>query len=192
MPTTAGDGAYQIKITLDGARPPIWRRVQVPGDISLAGLHQVIQAAMGWENYHLYAFFIDGKSYCPPDEDVEAGLSNDLDPSCFMLGQVLPAPGVRLSYVYDFGDEWRHDLLVEKTLPIEGGRTSPKCIAGRRACPPEDCGGIYGYAELVEAMKTSSHPRYAEIVDWLGQPFDADGFSVTAANEELRGLLGVQ
>ena len=192
MPASMQAGAYQIKVALGGVRPPIWRRVQISGDISLADLHQVIQAAMGWGNDHLYAFVIDGKSYCPPDEDVESELSNDLNPSLFTVRQVLPAPLLRFSYVYDFGDEWKHDLLVEKILPDSGGDARPKCIAGKRACPPEDCGGIYGFAELLEAMRTPSHPRYGELVDWLGQPFDADGFSVASANEALKGILGVQ
>ena len=174
---------YQLKITLKDIKPPIWRRLLVP-DCSLDGLHEVIQAAMGWENYHLYDFEVGGEHYTDPrgmdDLDME-------DASRAKLGQLAPEAKAKLRYTYDFGDNWQHEVLVEKVVSPEEGRTYPACIAGKRACPPEDCGGPWGYMEFAEAIKDPEHERHEEFLEWRGE-FDPEAFAVDVVNKNLKRL----
>jgi len=142
---------YQVKITLKYVRPPIWRRVQVRGDITLAKLHEIIQIAMGWFDSHLHQFRMGKVYYGTPDIDEFSEL-NLKDDSKAQLGRVLTKLKQKLIYEYDFGDGWEHEILLEKILPPEPGVRYPRCIGGARACPPEDCGGPGGYAELLEAL----------------------------------------
>ncbi len=172
---------YQLKITLKDIRPPIWRRVIVP-DCSLAKLHEVIQVAMGWENYHMYDFEAGGEHYTDPrgmaDLDME-------DASRAKLSQVAPEGKTKFRYTYDFGDNWQHEVLVEKILASEEGKVYPVCIAGKRACPPEDVGGPWGYMEFAEAIRDPEHEQHEEFLEWRGE-FDPEAFSVEEINEELR------
>lgn len=133
---------YQVKVGLRGAKPPIWRRLLVPADISLARLHTVIQVAFGWDDAH-------------PEAKVT-------------LEQVAPDVKAKIGYTYDFGDDWRHDVLVEKILDPEDSAGSPRCTGGRRAAPPEDCGGIWGYAALTEILADPTHPGHEDMLEWLG------------------------
>ena len=168
--TRATGKVYQLKITLKDIKPPVWRRVLVP-DCSLEELHEVIQAAMGWENYHLYDFEVGGRHYTDPrgmdDLDME-------DAGKVKLSGVAPEGKAKLRYTYDFGDNWQHEVLVEKVVPPEDGRKYPVCIAGKRSCPPEDCGGPWGYMEFAEAIKDPEHERHEEFVEWRGE-FDPEG-----------------
>ncbi len=177
----AAGKVYQLKITLKDIKPPIWRRVLVP-DCSLARLHEVIQAAMGWENYHLYDFEVGGERYTDPrgmdDLDME-------DASRAKLSRVAPTEKAKLRYTYDFGDNWQHEVLVEKILASEEGKEYPVCIAGKRTCPPEDVGGPWGYMEFAEAINDPDHERHEEFIEWRGE-FDPEAFSVEEVNEELR------
>ncbi len=177
----AAGKVYQLKITLKDIKPPVWRRVLVP-DCSLAKLHEVIQVAMGWENYHLYDFEVGGERYTDPrgmdDLDME-------DASRARLGRVAAREKAKLRYTYDFGDNWQHEVLVEKMLPSEEGKKYPVCIAGKRACPPEDVGGPWGYMEFAEAIRDPKHEQYEELMEWRGE-FDPEAFSVEEVNEELR------
>jgi Plasmid pRiA4b ORF-3-like protein len=174
---------YQLKITLKDIRPPIWRRVLVP-DCSLAGLHEVIQAAMGWENSHLYDFEVGGERYTDPrglaDLDME-------DASRARLSQVARKEKAKFRYTYDFGDNWQHEVLVEKFLLPEEGQEYPVCVAGKRACPPEDVGGPWGYMEFAEAIRDPEHERHEEFLEWRGE-FDPEEFDLDAVNEKLRRL----
>jgi hypothetical protein len=174
---------YQLKITLKDIRPPIWRRVLV-ADCSLAKLHEVIQAAMGWEDYHLYDFEAGGDRYSDPrgmdDLDME-------DAGRVKLSQIAPMEKAKLRYTYDFGDNWQHEVLVEKILPPEEGQTYPVCIAGERACPPEDVGGPWDYMEFAEAIRDPEHERYEEFLEWRGE-FDPEAFDLDAVNQGLRRL----
>ncbi len=179
----AAGKVYQLKITLKDIKPPIWRRVLVP-DCSLAKLHEVIQAAMGWENYHLYDFEVGGQHYTDPrgtdDLDME-------DASRAKLSQIATREKAKLRYTYDFGDNWQHEVLVEKILASEEGKVYPVCIAGKRACPPEDVGGPWGYMEFAEAIKDPEHERHEEFIEWRGE-FDPEAFDLDAVNEGLRRL----
>ncbi len=143
---------YQLKITLKDIRPPIWRRIQVSGDVKLSKLHQILQVVMGWTDSHLHQFVIRGKYFCEPNPEADFGLEKEIDEKTVRLSQVVPCASRRFSYKYDFGDGWRHEILVEKILPGERGTRYPVCLAGKRNCPPEDCGGPWGYAELLEAL----------------------------------------
>lgn len=183
QPTKGRKAVYRLKITLKDVRPPVWRRVQVP-DCPLTKLHEIIQAAMGWENYHLYDFEVGGERYTEPrgmdDLDME-------DASRVKLSQIAPKEKAKLRYTYDFGDNWQHEVLVEKVLPPEEGQTYPVCIAGKRACPPEDVGGPWGYMEFVEAIRDPEHERHEEFLEWRGE-FDPEAFDPDAVDEALRRL----
>jgi hypothetical protein len=172
---------YQLKITLHDISPPIWRRVQVK-DCTLAKLHDVIQTCMGWDGGHLHAFEIGGEQYGEPFPD---GSMEYHDSRRIKLSQ-LAAQGVqKFSYTYDFGDNWEHTIQMEKTLPAESGVRYPRCIDGARACPPDDCGGPWGYADFLEAIQNPKHPEHEDMVEWIGGEFDPEAFDVGAINAEL-------
>jgi len=174
---------YQFKVALIGTNPTIWRRVQVTGDYTLAQLHRVLQVVIGWENYHLCMFRIGRKEYGPPDPDGvdELGL---VDAKRIRLSAVLPNVGTAATYVYDYGDNWEHELLLEAIFMPAPDTTYPRCLAGERRCPPEDVGGIGGYADYLEAMFDPNHAEHQERMMWRG-PFDAEEFSLEKVNQEL-------
>jgi pRiA4b ORF-3-like protein len=182
----SGTLVYQLKITLrEVSKPPVWRRVLVPADITLRDLHEAIQQAMGWDDYHMHVFSTGRQEYGSPDP--ELGHVSDRKAR---LSQVLTGPGDRLRYTYDFGDDWEHDIVLEETRTAVPGETYPSCSAGKGACPPEDCGGTWGYAELKEILADSSHEGHQDMLDWLGldagQDFDPQEFSVAEVNARLR------
>jgi hypothetical protein len=159
---------YQLKVGLRGAKPPIWRRLEVPADTSLADLHHIIQVAFGWENCHLHVFETAYGAFGVADRELghrpEAPVT---------LEQVAPGTGDQLQYTYDFGDDWTHEIVVEKVLDRQPV-AYPRCTGGRRAAPPEDCGGIWGYAELVEVLGDPGHPEHDDRLEWLGLDSAAD------------------
>ncbi len=177
---------FQIKMTLKGIDPPIWRRIQTR-DCTLEELHEIIQGTMGWEFEHAYRFTVGGVDFAglAMTSDEEVG-----DACGTRLSAVLPTENrrPRFSYEYDFGDEWIHQLVVEERFPPEEGVKYPICVAGRRACPPEDCGGPWGYSEFVEAIGDSDHPRHEELLEWVGGEFDPERFDLEAVNHELRRM----
>jgi len=178
---------YQIKVGLRGAKPPIWRRLQVPADISLARLHTIIQIAFGWYDSHLHVFETPYGSFGTPDADL-----GHLAEAPVTLEQVAPRVNSKLRYTYDFGDDWDHDILVEKVLDRDETAAYPRCTGGRRAAPPEDCGGIWGYAELVEILNDPDDPEHQDRLDWLGLDGAADlapdRFDAIAVTRELSAL----
>lgn len=182
---TASTPVYRIKVTLRGSRPPIWRRFLVRGDASLADLHKTLQIVMGWTDTHLYRFDIGGETYGEPDPDWDIG-PPVRDARRVRLGQVLGGEDFRFEYVYDFGDYWEHVLMVERVLPAEEGAFYPVCLGGRGACPPEDCGGIWMYRELREALANPERPDHEEAVERLGPAFDPERFDLDEVNEALR------
>lgn len=184
----SGTLVYQLKITLRGvSKPPVWRRVLVPADITLNDLHGVIQQAMGWDDYHLHVFTTGWREYGSPDP--ELGHASD---KSVRLSEVLAGPGDRLRYTYDFGDDWEHDVVVEESLVAEPKQTYPRCVAGKGACPPEDCGGVWRYTWLKEVLADPSHEEHQDMLEWLGleagEDFDPKEFSVEAVNSRLRPL----
>ncbi len=182
--TGTGRTVHTIKITLRHSRPPIWRRVQVPSSSTLEQLHHIIQSAFGWEDYHMWVFETPSARY---------GIANrDLDirgAAAQRLGQVAPRAGAKLSYTYDFGDDWEHDIAVEAVADAEPGVTYPRCLTGRRACPPEDCGGIWGYDYLLEILADPAHEDHKERLEWLGldsaDDFDPAAFDLDEINTAL-------
>jgi hypothetical protein len=183
-----GDPVFQVKITLDGvADPPVWRRLLVPADIRLDRLHQVIQVAMGWEDYHLHVFSDGRTQYGIPDP--ELGFRDERKAT---LRDLAGGEGGRVRYTYDFGDDWKHDVVVEKLLAAEPGMGYPVCVAGAGACPPEDCGGVWGYAHLREILADPADEEHDDMLAWLGlgkaADFDPDRFDVDMANRALTAV----
>ncbi len=179
---TAKTKIFQLKIQLRDVRPPVWRRVLVPGESTLAELHEVVQIAMGWTDSHLHEFEVDGARYGLPNPDW--GMEDVADESRAKLFRVT-REGSRLGYTYDFGDEWRHDVTVEKALAPEAGTRYPTCIGGRRACPPEDVGGPWGYQDFLAAVSDPGHDEHEQWVEWVGGGFDPDAFDVAAVDKAL-------
>ena len=175
---------YQFKITLRGLRPLIWRRFQVPGDFKLDRLHRVIQRVMGWTDSHLHEFIVRGRHYGTPDP--EWGMRQVESERSARLCDVAPREKVRFVYVYDFGDSWEHDVLVEKIVESQPGQRYPACLAGQHACPPEDCGGYPGYIDFVAAISNPAHPEHAEMLEWVGGAFDPRAFDLAGVNRALR------
>ncbi|MFY9585780.1 MAG: plasmid pRiA4b ORF-3 family protein [Candidatus Acidiferrales bacterium] len=178
---------YQIKVTLRGSRPAIWRRIQVRSDITLAKLHRILQRVMGWTDTHLREFVIGGQYYGIPGQD-EGERRKTKDERNYTLGEVVAAASASFTYNYDFGDNWEHVLVVEAKLSPKGGVRYPVCLAGARACPPEDVGGLPGYEEFLEAMRDPTHPEHREFSEWIGGDFDPKAFDVDEVNQKLRSM----
>jgi hypothetical protein len=178
---------YQLKMTLHGSHPPIWRRIQVKPDITLAQLHRILQAVMGWTNTHLHRFFMRGSQYGIPDEGAMA-MRKTKDEHQHRLRDIVSGQASRLTYEYDFGDLWQHEILLESILPSEAGVRYPVCLAGARACPPEDVGGIPGYEDFLEATRNPEHPEHREYLEWIGGRFDPEAFDAAEVNRKLRRL----
>ena len=176
---------YQIKVTLDNSKPPIWRRLLVPSDVTLEKLHYIIQVAMGWTNSHLHQFIVDGIYIGEPHPDYGFEMQ---DERRIRLNQVTAQEGFKFRYEYDFGDSWLHTLLVEKVLEPEPGQQYPVCVKGRRACPPEDVGGVWGYAGFLEAIGDPNHSEHEMYLEWIGGEFDSEEFDLEETNEILREL----
>jgi hypothetical protein len=180
---------YQLKITLGGIRPPIWRRVQVDGSVTLAVLHQIFQIAMGWEGVHLHCFRVGQVRYSSPAPDTDFEDSGDESDEAVRLNEIARREKAKFVYEYDFGDGWEHAVLVEKIMEPEAGCKYPVCVAGQRACPPEDCGGPYGYLNYLEAMADPSHEAHEEMKEWIGDDWDAEAFDLEEVNTDLRRLM---
>jgi hypothetical protein len=190
MSTTKGASdhpIYQIKVTLKNTKPPIWRRLLVRSDSTLGDLHAIIQAAMGWWDYHLHQFIVGETYYGQPHPDYDDYLEM-LDEEYVTLGQVAPREGAKFDYEYDFGDGWEHRVLVEKIVPPEPGQAYPVCIKGRRACPPEDVGGTWGYADFLDAIRDPEHPEHDSYLEWIGGDFDPEAFDLDEVNDALSEL----
>jgi pRiA4b ORF-3-like protein len=176
---------YELKIVLLGAKPLIWRRLQVPGNANLGWLHAVVQTAMGWTNSHLHHFLTPEARYSDPRSIEDSGFGDepDRDEMKALLSEVAPRKGVRFGYEYDFGDSWEHEITVERILPPgSGSATAAVCLDGARACPPEDCGGIWGYVNLLDVLKNPKHPEHKGMKEWIGGTFDAEAFDRAVIN----------
>ncbi|HUS62411.1 MAG TPA: plasmid pRiA4b ORF-3 family protein [Acidimicrobiales bacterium] len=180
----AASDVYQLKVTLLDTKPPIWRRVLIDGGTTLDHLHEVIQAAFGWWNYHLHEFEVGRTRYDVPDPDEDWGEppQDERRPRIDSIAD----KGSSFRYTYDFGDGWDHRVVVEKVLPSDATPTVPACIDGRRACPPEDCGGTWGYRELLAILGNPAHPEHDARRDWIGRPFDPDAFDPSEFEDNLR------
>ncbi len=181
----AGDPLLQVRITLtDVDDPPVWRRVLIPAAYPLDRVHAVIQAAMGWQDCHLHAFRSGDANYAPAALDDEMGY---LDETNFQLGD-LAATADRIGYEYDFGDGWEHELVIEARTTAQDGAIYPVCVGGEGACPPEDCGGSYGFAEFKELLAGPPSAERAEMLEWAGGDYDPARFNLTAVNIAVAGI----
>jgi hypothetical protein len=179
----------QLKVTMLGVSPAVWRRIVVPGSVVLPDLHVVLQKAFGWTDSHLHAFEQGRKCFQPFNPDLELGR----DPGCVsdearvVLSELLYRKGDELDYQYDFGDFWEHAIVVEEVL--SGASSDPvRCLAGARSALPEDCGGVSGYAGLLEALADPDHPEHDDLSEWAGEDFDPEAFDLKAVNRALAKL----
>jgi hypothetical protein len=183
--STTTDDIVKLKITLAGIRPPVWRRLLVPAAMTLRHLHDAIQASMGWEDAHLHDFEVAGERFGDPATTDE--VTNE---ARLTLDQIRRAGIQRFKYTYDFGDDWEHLVVIEGAVARVDGQRYPTCVAGKRACPPEDSGGPYGYAHLLAVCADASHPERAEMLEWFGADFDPDEFSVVEADASVAARRG--
>lgn len=207
---------YEVRITLNGSKPPIWRKLAVPSDIILGDLHDVIQITMGWTNSHMHRFRLRDKGLKPSPQEIAQRVRQDDFDEAFLdrmggqrvfvtkvtpwgeptdmegenedavtLDEVCPKVKSKMIYEYDFGDGWEHTIEVQKIVEPEPGVEYPICLAGKKACPPEDCGGIWGYYEFLETIVDPDHEDHEDMLEWLGDDFDADAFDL----EEVNAIL---
>ena len=205
---------YDLRITLKGTKPLIWRRVAVATDITLGQLHEVIQIVMGWTSSHLHRFMLNDESLKKGPDVVpqltEAGRCDEIftatrgirvfvprgpefadldmegeDEDAVTLTELCPKVKSMLAYEYDFGDGWEHTVEVQKIVEAEDGVQYPVCLAGKGACPPEDCGGVWGYNDLLDALADPKHENHDDMVEWLGGPFDPEAFDLDEVNRML-------
>jgi hypothetical protein len=177
---------YQLKIALKGSKPPIWRRVLVLNNISLSKLDDIIQTVTGWEGGHLHIFDINGENYGVSDPDFD--YDKVLDERKYKLNRFDFREKDKFTYEYDFGDSWEHVITVEKILPIDSKEKYPICLEGKMACPPEDCGGLWGYYNMLDSIKDNEHPENESNTEWLGKDFDPAHFDIDLINTRLGGL----
>jgi len=180
---------HRVKVSLAGTKPPIWRRMEIASTTTLAELHDILQAAFGWNGTHLWLFDTPSGRFGPGEL---AGIDADLDSGDawhLTVERAAPTPGSRITYLYDFGDDWQHVILVEAILPVDERTVYPCCTAGRRAAPPEDCGGAWGYADLIETLGDVDHPGHQAMLEWLGlgspADFDPGHFDIAEVNDAL-------
>ncbi len=194
MPTASGP-VYQVKITLKNLTPPIWRRILVSSETTLAQFHPILQTVMGWEDSHLYVFKAGSVQFTYPYEPGDLEEMTAVDARAVKLIHLVP--GHRpfhgqfhyvLEYEYDLGDGWEHELVFEDVLAPDPNQKLPLCLAGERACPPEDVGGVRGYADFLDAIRLRDHPEHDQYMEWSGGSFDPERFNMKAVNSALRKL----
>ena len=173
---------YQLKITLEGIEAPIWRRILIDPTMNMEELHYVTQSVMGWMAEHLFEFTGGDRKLVDPSQDVEEGeaLADEV-----LISQAFPKVGDKLTYRYDFEDNWSHEVELEKITEIDDAIQYPICVDGARACPPEECGGIEGYLNVLHVLSDPKGEDYEELSEWLGGEYDAEEFDVSFINEEL-------
>lgn len=186
------DTIHHLKIELKNLKPMIGREVLVPSDIRLDRLHEVIQVAMGWTDSHLHEFIVgtlrDGERFGPPVSDPFASGPPSRNETKFTLRQIAPDKGSKLLYWYDFGDDWHHEVSVKAVLVATPNQPVPCCLKASRACPPEDCGGPWGYANLLDILADPEHEEHDDMRDWVGDGFDPEHVDIDAINKELAAL----
>lgn len=190
----------KFKITLEEIEPPIWRRFLVEDSISFESLHYIIQIIMGWTNSHMHNFQVDEKKYVEMDtkeffsiDSMWSAIREDdkaekLSEKETKLSDIITEEGKWFLYTYDFGDNWVHIIELEKIMSKQARKKYPICIEGERACPPEDCGSVPGYENLLEILKNKKHPEYKEMKEWVGKKYDPESFSVEKVNKNLKNV----
>ena len=184
----------QLKIQIESiSKPPVWRKVLVPANFSFARLHLIIQNAFGWGNYHLYMFSPKGYGSYPiiglPNEEWDD--EETYNSEKVKLSDILTKKGMTFKYIYDFGDDWIHKITVEDII-VDKRATKASLIGGKGACPPEDCGGVWGYYQLLETIDNPSHPDYSDMREWLGleeeDVWDRSAFDKEQAEEDVAAV----
>jgi hypothetical protein len=178
----------RLRISLDGIEPEIWRRAEVPSALTLKAVHDVIQAVMAWEDYHLFEFRIDEKRYGIPDPDWDIGLET-ANAKNIKLKAVVDRGIDTFFYTYDFGDSWDHIIEIEDVFDAEPNLSYPRFIDGERRAPPEDVGGIPGFFDFLDVMEKGKGPRYREVVEWYGKPFDPNEFDLLPIRLRLGTII---
>ncbi len=186
---STADTTYQLKVNLLGTDPPIWRRIEIPASSNLTTLHTTIQLSFGWFDSHLHEFKIGSSAYGEPDPGSGPLGRTVRNEGNARLGNVVQ-PGARFTYTYDFGDSWEHEIVVEKSVDAQPGVGYPRCTAGERACPPEDCGGVWGYENFLEAIADPNHSDHEDMSEWFDGTFDPELFDLTDTNKAIEYRLG--
>jgi hypothetical protein len=187
---------YQLHINLMYANPPIWRRIRVSEEASLKDLHYILQTAMNWENSHMYEFEIDGKFFeANPGEDLFGQMFVMTDDEDFENGDIeTKLKDLKLQekkkfmYTYDMGDNWEHEITVEKIVASDEKKVYPQCLDGERNGPLDDSGGVPGYEEMINALKDPNHPEHEDMKEWAGDDFDPEYFDKETINETLKEM----
>ena len=174
---------YQLKVLLKGTKPSIWRQLLIASTVTLDDAHVALQIVMGWTNSHLHEFVCGHDRYGVPDEEFSSDIKDEID---YRLDKLLMQEKDKLTYLYDFGDGWEHEVVLEKILPFDTDTVLPLCLKGSRACPPEDVGGIPGYQMFIKTITNPTHPEHEDMLEWIGGDFDPDDFDLAQTNDLLR------
>lgn len=185
---TEQDPIFQIKVSLLHVKPTVWRRLLVRADTSLAELHFILNEAMGWSCSHLHSFTNGERTFIDPELQEEEGPELVHEDERPVELSSLVNVNEKLQYIYDFGDDWRHEILIEKRIPVDTRYSYPLCIGGERACPPEDCGGPPGYERLLQVLAKPGHPEHDELVTWLGGYFEPTSFDANRTNTAINEM----
>lgn len=173
---------YQLHIQLNDITPTIWRRILTPASIRLDDLHRVLQTTIGWTNSHLHLFEAYSTNFAPLEFEIEEAQ----DSRIVQLQDILKKEGSTIRYEYDFGDSWVHTLTLEKIVQFDGEVLVTQCIGGERSGPPEDCGGIVGFQQMLEVLRNPSHEEYIDLTEWLGRKYDPAKFDLNKVNKQLQ------
>jgi Plasmid pRiA4b ORF-3-like protein len=173
---------YSLRITLLETEPSIWRTINVSSEMLLVDIHRIVQTTMGWSNSHMHQFSDLRSQYAPK----EFGLTGSKDSRKTKLDLILKSEGDAVLYEYDFGDGWTHEIVLESVSNYNAKMELPCCTGGARHCPPEDCGGVWGYADLLAVISDKTHEDYEEMREWIGNKFDAEHFDKKKINRELK------
>jgi hypothetical protein len=179
--------AYVLRVNIAGIKPPVWRKLNVPGGCTLGDLHYILQIAFGWDNSHLHSFTVESTRYGSIDDEEDFGFDDMIDEDTVRLDDLSLRPKQKFTYLYDFGDSWEHGITVSKIISIDAENEESariRCLEGERAGPPDDSGGIWGYMDMLEVLKDPNHERYEEIHEWIGD-FDPEDFSLEETNARL-------
>lgn len=185
------ENIIQLKVRLNRTFPEIWRRIQVEKTTSFFELHHIIQIVMGWENYHMFEFNFNGYRIGEPNDEMVGmgfGSKDVLDSKDIKLDSIITDITEIFDYDYDFGDGWNHRIIVEEFHPKKENIQYPRCIEGALKCPPEDCGGIGGYYNLLNVINNKKHPERKEMLEWLGRKYDPNEFNLKKINLQLSKL----
>lgn len=184
----AKEKILQLKIQLRGSKPPVWRRLLVKDSTTLGDLHSIIQIVMGWTDSHLHSFLYRGEEYGTPDPEFDFG-DEIKDENRYKVGSLLKNPKDKMTYTYDFGDNWEHIITLEEILDECKEPFIPVCTTGKKACPPENCGGMVGYYGMLNELKDRDSKDIEEIREWLGEDFNPNFFDINEINEALKAMF---